>query len=289
MSNIYLKRNGGEIPIIQGPVEASIFEEYIRRRCPVIVRDGVNALRNLAKWTPDYLANALGDVSLRVLVSEDGFFPHDDEGNSLNEMIMRVSQFTEKYNAWTPETNQYHYVKMLPISALAPQLRLDLDISYYVPLRTAFTDIWWGTGGTRSLLHYDIGHNVSIQLAGRKEWVVGDPWQYDYCNAPFTKVYVYWSAIDVDNPDLTKYPKFRHAKLVKFMAEEGDLFYLPSWWWHRVVAFEPSISIRQIFKLNPRDLFVPAIYKNVHRRAHLRYCIKNTSWNRKGTTVGSLE
>jgi lysine-specific demethylase 8 len=240
----------------------------------------VSSLRGLSKWTPDYLADALGDTSLSVLVSDSGFFPRNDQGKSINERTMTVSQFMEKYRAWTPESHEYHYVKTLPISALPPQLASDLDVAYYVPLRTAFTDIWWGTGGTRSALHYDIGHNISVQLAGRKEWTVGDPWQYDYCHAPFSKNHPEFSSIDIDNPDLRKHPMFRHAKLATFMLEEGDVLYLPSWWWHRVVAFEPSISLRHIYKVTPRDWFVPAIGRNVTRRGVLRYCLRNTSWGR---------
>jgi hypothetical protein len=257
-----------EIPVIAGPIDpATMVKKYIRRRHPVIVRNGVKALDGLAKWTPDYLADAIGNLPLTVLVSNDGFFPRNEKGKSIGGVTMPASQFHHGiFKTWTPGKNQFHYVKALPILRIAPHLAPEMDISRYVaPFRVSKPDVWWGTGGTRSFFHYDLGHNVSIQLAGRKEWIVADPWQYDYCYAPFIKDQSFYSAIDIDNPDFVKFPRFRKARLIKFVVEAGDFFYLPSCWWHRVVAFEPSISIRYFLRPRLKDVFAPAIYKNAHK------------------------
>ena len=45
-----------------------------------------------------------------------------------------------------------------------------------------------------------------------------------------------YSPVDLDNPDLTKYPNFAKVKVYPVKLNEGDCLYIPSYWWHKVTS-----------------------------------------------------
>ena len=51
------------------------------------------------------------------------------------------------------------------------------------------------------------------------------------------------AAIDVENPDWARHPRFRHAVPWKTTLEAGEVLYLPYAWWHWVRGMEVSISV----------------------------------------------
>jgi hypothetical protein len=53
-----------------------------------------------------------------------------------------------------------------------------------------------------------------------------------------------FSQIQASNIDYVKYPKAKQAKVKIVKLEEGEVLYLPAYWWHEVVnGLENSISI----------------------------------------------
>ena len=52
-----------------------------------------------------------------------------------------------------------------------------------------------------------------------------------------------FSPVDASAPDLTRYPRFRDAPLMIAHLEPGDLFYIPSFWWHQGHSSETSMSL----------------------------------------------
>lgn len=45
-----------------------------------------------------------------------------------------------------------------------------------------------------------------------------------------------FSPVDINDPDLSRYPEFVHARPVHVELEAGDMLYLPAAWWHQVVS-----------------------------------------------------
>lgn len=43
-----------------------------------------------------------------------------------------------------------------------------------------------------------------------------------------------WIPIDPVHPDLSSYPRFKHARPMSVALERGDILYLPALWFHRV-------------------------------------------------------
>lgn len=53
----------------------------------------------------------------------------------------------------------------------------------------------------------------------------------------------HFSRVDIEQPDFTRYPKFKNAKPMEFTLEPGEMLYLPPFWWHQVESLEPAISV----------------------------------------------
>jgi hypothetical protein len=51
--------------------------------------------------------------------------------------------------------------------------------------------------------------------------------------------------VDIDRPDVTRYPLYRQATSIEFSLAPGQLLFLPAFWWHHVTSLSVSISGNQ--------------------------------------------
>jgi hypothetical protein len=103
--------------------------------------------------------------------------------------------------------------------------------------------MWIGNKG-RVSPHYDVHRNLACVMAGKREFTLFPPDQIEnlylgpVLDAPGG---VPISLVDVQNPDLEKYP--RYVKALEFaqraLLEPGDAIFIPSLWWHGVASLEP--------------------------------------------------
>ncbi|MEO7653004.1 MAG: cupin-like domain-containing protein [Bryobacteraceae bacterium] len=89
-------------------------------------------------------------------------------------------------------------------------------------------------------LHADILHTHAYlaQLVGRKRCMLF---------SPADTAAIYRGKIDPDRPDLEKFPLFRSATAFESVLEPGEVLFIPSGWWHHVVALEKSITVNYNF------------------------------------------
>ncbi len=101
-----------------------------------------------------------------------------------------------------------------------------------------------GTGSPFPFLHYDDlwTQTFITQVYGRKAWVLYPPDQtaYMYPNPQSDNISVIPTDDDVD---LTQYPRFAHAKPLRFILEQGEMLYGAPGWWHTTRALTPSIAV----------------------------------------------
>lgn len=116
-------------------------------------------------------------------------------------------------------------------AAANPMPLLDAD-------RYMLTSLWLGNR-TTTAAHWDVPQNLACVVLGRRRFTLFPPDQLSNLYVgpiDFTLAGQPTSLVDVDAPDLARFPKFAGALAVAQVAElePGDALYLPSLWWHGV-------------------------------------------------------
>jgi len=94
------------------------------------------------------------------------------------------------------------------------------------------SSFWFGPAGTLTPLHHDTLMLLHTQIVGRKRWRFVSPLQTP-------KVYNFdgvFSPVDVEQPDLGRYPAFADVKMLEVVVEPGETVFLPLGWWHQVTS-----------------------------------------------------
>ena len=80
--------------------------------------------------------------------------------------------------------------------------------------------------------------NLLIQVRGRKRVVLYSPREATklYLNGDKSEV------LDIDNPDLSRFPKFTEVIPYECFLEPGDVLFIPAMWFHNVISLEVSGS-----------------------------------------------
>lgn len=118
------------------------------------------------------------------------------------------------------------------------------------------TNLWIGSKPTTSPLHYDDYENFLCQISGYKELILYPPSDLEYLYyigrpkgilkysypGVFTRDpssvdknhFVFGSSVNIDRPDLQRFPRFTNAKPIRVLLKPGQVLYLPSFWHHEV-------------------------------------------------------
>ncbi|ESP01531.1 hypothetical protein LOTGIDRAFT_180300 [Lottia gigantea] len=86
--------------------------------------------------------------------------------------------------------------------------------------------------------------NILIQVTGTKRVVLFSPSdvQYLYLNGDKSEV------LDIDNPDVEKYPEFLKATRYECNLEPGDILFIPALWFHNVISLDFGVAVNVFWK-----------------------------------------
>jgi hypothetical protein len=229
---------------------------YPARSEPLILAGRAAGWPAVGRWTlehikakyPAVLVGASVDLPADVVPY---WLYHDDHVRDL-PLAALVDLIASEERTLACYANQVSFDSM-------PDLRADVDFSDLTPVTRdprITTNLWIGSAGTRSGLHYDSSDNFLVQICGKKRLSLVPPGEFREVY-PFT-----WnfskSPVNPEDPDLATYPRFADATVWEGHLAPGDVLFLPALWWHYVTSLDPSISINQWFggqKLSDRQWY----------------------------------
>jgi hypothetical protein len=117
-----------------------------------------------------------------------------------------------------------------------------IDIPVLDTSREMLISLWLGNR-TRTAAHWDLPQNLACVVAGRRRFTLFPTDQiHDLYVGPldFTLAGQPISLVDIDAPDLARFPRFAAAQDAAQSAElePGDALYIPSLWWHAVDSLD---------------------------------------------------
>uniref|UniRef100_A0A2K5Q290 Bifunctional peptidase and arginyl-hydroxylase JMJD5 n=1 Tax=Cebus imitator TaxID=2715852 RepID=A0A2K5Q290_CEBIM len=163
-----------------------------------------------------------------------------------SQTLMTVNEFISKYIVNQPR--DVGYLAQHQLFDQIPELKQDINIPDYCSLGNGEEEeitinAWFGPQGTVSPLHQDPQHNFLVQVMGRKYIRLYSPQESGALYPHDTHLLHNTSQVDVENPDLEKFPKFAKAPFVSCILSPGEVLFIPVKHWHYVRALDLSFSV----------------------------------------------
>jgi hypothetical protein len=254
----------GDLPRITAPSPSHFVERYVKPGNPVIIQGMIDDWRAFSLWTTDYLLDMVGSRRVVTQTSPTGLFGlHPERGGPrYEEREIEFRAFVEQTRSSEPRDTRL-YMQRLSIPDVLPELMTDVVLPPYVKQNQVYLlNLWFGPAGNVTQLHYDMPNNFLAQIRGRKRIVLFAPSQTSRLYPYRTKAYN-MSQVNIDQPDIDRYPYFSQARSVEFILEAGELLFLPSFWWHQVYSLESGISVNIWWTPLWRQLIAPQIFDNI--------------------------
>ncbi|CAI5734731.1 unnamed protein product [Hyaloperonospora brassicae] len=193
-------------------------------------------------------------------------------GDDWGQELMTISDFLDRHilpqledatNATDSDTSESHapssseklgYLAQHRLFDQIPALGRDIVIPDYCTIQRAddhtsndedediTINCWFGPGETVSPLHFDRKDNLLCQVVGIKYVRLFAPQESEKLYA-MEGLLSNTSQVQVENPDIEKFPDFCHAKYVECILGEGEMLYIPPKYWHYVKSLSTSFSV----------------------------------------------
>jgi hypothetical protein len=213
---------------------------YLANGIPVVL-PSYTADWPLMRLSQEELKGVLGTAQ-GVVVQKD--YVSDNVTLKRGSVAMSYADFIDQLNdTSTPRNGPPPYMANSPIpESLYPFIEYP---PYYPRDVYQVPKLWLGAAGTYSGLHRDGTDNLYVQVWGRKRFLLASPdqWKCFYTWSTDLKGGLEGCDVDPENPDLTRFPLFAQAHIIKVDLGPGDMLYLPEGWFHHVRSLTLSLSI----------------------------------------------
>ena len=226
------------LPRIAPPSTTAFQRNYVDPSRPAVLAGLVSAWES-RDWSLDHLCSTFADVLVTTLRTDRGRVIMDAPEGAVQERA-RLGTFIGRLTGGADD----RYVSSR-MEGLPEALRRNAPRPPYCE-RAGLNNgnLWIGAAGTLARLHRDLPDNLHAVVSGRKRFTLVAPQQSAllYPNAIFD-AFPNGCHVDIENPDVVRFPKVRGVETFFAELEAGDAIYVPRRWWHHVRTQEISVSI----------------------------------------------
>jgi len=242
-------------------------KQFLNKDRPVKIVGALDGWPAMQKWSLEFFEKEYGEQMIGVEAFESG---ERGPGKNSPQDYVKYLQFREMklkelIRILRDEPGRMYYMASHPFRKSFPSLRSDIGSHPYIKgniehIPGAHMDsyLWIGPKDTHTPIHIDPMPNFLTQVVGRK-LVYLFPAEQAYRN-----LYIgqferdTFSPVDLEHPDLDKYPNYRDCTPYTTIVEPGESLHIPRNWGHCVISMDASISVTgffitwpQLFKLMP--------------------------------------
>jgi lysine-specific demethylase 8 len=201
-----------------------VFQEfYSSKSVPLLMKGVYKDSRAYRLWNDEYLMTEYADVIVDV---EEG--KKEDRDKGLDKIPLR--EFLPYY-----QKEDAYVVTSIPREMRDDVLVLSCLTCGGATNRLADAIMWFSSGGTKSVLHYDGVDNINCVLDGWKEVFLIDKKHKDLVDIDHPGGS--YCGVDVDRVDMNKYPGLGKVPWYSAKVEAGDCLFIPFRWFHQIRSY----------------------------------------------------
>lgn len=252
-------------------------EEFYNEYCtsdnghgrPVLLKGAARHMGATA-WTDELLLEKYADQ----IVDQVEYNLKETRSGGNVQGMNTMGKFVKAYNS-----SDIYMVSKVP-------KKMKQDVSFLPCMRcggyTNFLDsnmMWFGRGGSKSVVHYDDQDNINCMFMGRKRFILMHPSyknqfeahpntdqnRFGWVDADMSKSVKGYGAfmgkLDVEKVDLLKYPGWRDVNWTYADLEPGDCIYIPYQWYHQVTAQKGRSINVHVWYWRPKQFNVKSCQK----------------------------
>ncbi|OWJ99885.1 hypothetical protein Celaphus_00016012, partial [Cervus elaphus hippelaphus] len=213
-----------------------------------LVLEGIDLGACTSKWTVDYLSQIGGRKEVKIhvaAVAQMDFISKNFVYRTLpfDKLVQRAAE--EKHTEFFISEDEKYYLR-----SLGEDPRKDVaDIRKQFPLLEG--DIKFPKFFKEEQFFSSVMDNFLIQVTGKKRVVLFSPRDAQYLYLSGSKSEV----LNIDNPDLAKYPLFSKARRYECSLKAGDVLFIPALWFHNVISEEFGVGVNVFWKHLPSECY----------------------------------
>jgi hypothetical protein len=233
------------VPVVEDIDAHEFYRTFVANKIPAVIKGGAQASEAVKKWSFEYFKSEHGEQDVPVALEEISRTTEYTSYKVGYEMY-QMEQFVNEVQAGASL-----YLKFIPMFRMLPQLLDDLPHNLFSQLsngalkrkKKSDNEFYMGGKGSCTHLHTERSDIFHICIEGRKRWRLYSPQNSMLLYPVPAPTMFIGSEVDFMQPDFDVHPWFRYANGYELVLEEGDLLYVPCYYWHGVQNLEASISI----------------------------------------------
>ncbi|KAL4695498.1 hypothetical protein H8959_000593 [Pygathrix nigripes] len=248
---------------LEGVSREQFMQHLYPQRKPLVL-EGIDLGPCTSKWTVDYLSQVGGKKEVKIhvaAVAQMDFISKNFVYRTLpfDQLVQRAAE--EKHKEFFVSEDEKYYLRSLgedprkdvaDIRKQFPLLKGDIKFPEFFREEQFFSSVFRiSSPGLQLWTHYDVMDNLLIQVTGKKRVVLFSPQDAQYLYLKGTKSEV----LNIDNPDLAKYPLFSKARRYECSLEAGDVLFIPALWFHNVISEEFGVGVNIFWKHLPSEFY----------------------------------
>ncbi len=225
-----------EVEKIDSLDQKQFLENFYKPFKPLVIKGLSNKWAALQKWSPDFFKEQHGEKLVKVY---DASFVSAGKNYMSNAETIPLREYIDKVMTTSQDLRMFLY----NIKAETPELVDDIVFPSLIDnVSKSFVFMFFGCKNSVTQMHFDIdmSHVFHTVIKGKRTvYLFPIEQSKNLHRYPFTCR----SYVDVEKPDVQKFPNLKEAKGYKVELNAGDTLYMPSGYWHHFIYDEAGYSI----------------------------------------------